>query len=201
MTQMTNMTRDHSHYFKDVSKLSLIDIYRVIELFDVRNPCIQHAIKKLLVAGGRGAGKDITKDIKEAIDSLQRWQEMQNEDKVDCHEVPSSPYDLRKHPDSHTVVNSCFPEVVVGPFADTNNFETSVDTYGRLLESLCVSYENQHVLIRDDKVIGVFPTREEAVKMGYDTFKLTGFITKQILRSDLEYYKAKPTNGSIRFDF
>ena len=29
--------------------------------------------KKLLVAGGRGAGKDINQDIQEAIDTLVRW--------------------------------------------------------------------------------------------------------------------------------
>ena len=70
----------HSHYFKDVSHLSSIDVYRVLSLFSVSDPCIQHAVKKLLVAGGRGAGKDIDKDIKEAVDSLVRWQEMQKED-------------------------------------------------------------------------------------------------------------------------
>lgn len=47
--------------------------------FNVTDPCIQHALKKLLVAGGRGAGKDINRDIQEAIDTLVRWQEMQTE--------------------------------------------------------------------------------------------------------------------------
>jgi hypothetical protein len=72
----------HNHYFKDVSKLSTIDVYRVLSLFTVTDPCIQHAIKKLLVAGGRGAGKDIDKDIQEAIDSLIRYQKMKVEDRV-----------------------------------------------------------------------------------------------------------------------
>jgi hypothetical protein len=70
----------HSHYFKDVSKLESIDVYRVLSLFSVTDPCLQHAIKKLLVAGGRGGGKDITRDIQEAVDSLTRWQEMRGED-------------------------------------------------------------------------------------------------------------------------
>jgi hypothetical protein len=69
----------HNHYYKDVSKLQSIDVYRVLSLFNVSDPCIQHATKKLLVAGGRGAGKDITQDIQEAIDSLERWKEMQIE--------------------------------------------------------------------------------------------------------------------------
>lgn len=71
----------HSHYFKDVSKLTWIDVYRTLSLFNVTDPCLQHAIKKLLVAGGRGAGKDIGTDVQEAIDSLERWKEIKEEDK------------------------------------------------------------------------------------------------------------------------
>lgn len=79
---MNTMTTDrkHNHYFKDVSKLDTVDVYRVLHLFNVTDPCLQHAVKKLLVAGGRGAGKDISRDIKEAVDSLQRWQEMREEE-------------------------------------------------------------------------------------------------------------------------
>lgn len=73
------MTRKHNHYFKDVSGLTHVDVYRVLELYNVTDPCIQHAVKKLLVAGGRGAGKDISRDIQEAIDTLERWKEMQAE--------------------------------------------------------------------------------------------------------------------------
>jgi len=69
------------HYFKDVSHLDSIDVYRVIDLWNVTDPCIQHAIKKLLVAGGRGH-KDMTKDVHEAIVSLQRWEDMQAENGV-----------------------------------------------------------------------------------------------------------------------
>ena len=72
----------HSHYHKDVSHLKTIDVYRVMELWDVTSPSLQHAIKKLLVPGGRGAGKDMAKDIQETIDSLIRWQEMQVEDSL-----------------------------------------------------------------------------------------------------------------------
>lgn len=69
----------HSHYFKDVSRLSHIDVYRVLELFAVTDPCLQHAIKKLLVAGNRGV-KNMDKDIQEAIDTLERWKAMRVED-------------------------------------------------------------------------------------------------------------------------
>lgn len=49
-------------------------------IFEVSHPCIQHALKKLLVAGKRG-NKNEEKDIQEAIDSLERWKEMKLEDK------------------------------------------------------------------------------------------------------------------------
>ncbi len=71
-------SKKYKHYFKDVSNLKYIDIYRVITLWEVTDPCIQHAIKKLLVAGNRGY-KDVEKDIQEAVDSLNRWKEMQEE--------------------------------------------------------------------------------------------------------------------------
>ena len=69
---------NYSHYYKEVP-YTHIDVYRVLDLFQVTDPCIQHAVKKLLVAGGRGH-KNIDKDIREAIVSLERWQEMRKED-------------------------------------------------------------------------------------------------------------------------
>jgi hypothetical protein len=71
--------RKHSHYFKPCP-FDAVDVYRVLVLFAVADPCLQHAIKKLLVAGGRGGGKDISRDIQEAIDTLERWKEMRDEE-------------------------------------------------------------------------------------------------------------------------
>lgn len=72
----------HSHYYKDVKYLETLDVYRILKLFNVSDPCIQHALKKLLVAGGRGAGKDISQDLDEAIDSIKRALEMIKEDET-----------------------------------------------------------------------------------------------------------------------
>lgn len=69
----------HPHYHKSVAHLDTIDVYRVLQLFDVADACIQHAIKKLLCAGQRGA-KTQAQDVQEAIDTLHRYQEMQTED-------------------------------------------------------------------------------------------------------------------------
>jgi len=73
--------KEYSHYYKKVP-YDYVDIYRVLELFNVTDPCIQHAIKKLLVAGGRGH-KGLEKDVKEAIVSLNRRIEMWEEELID----------------------------------------------------------------------------------------------------------------------
>jgi hypothetical protein len=75
------MSYKHNHYFKKVTHLDGVDVYRVLELFEVTDPCLQHAIKKLLCAGERGA-KDIEQDVQEAIDSLERWKDMRREDEL-----------------------------------------------------------------------------------------------------------------------
>ena len=68
-----------SHYVSDDSnkyKVKLrnevaLDVYDVLDAFDVQNPAIQHAIKKLLCTGNRGY-KDFSQDLEEAIQSLER---------------------------------------------------------------------------------------------------------------------------------
>lgn len=75
-----NIREQYSHYHKPCP-YEYIDVYRVLELWKVSDPCLQHAIKKLLVAGDRGV-KDIEKDVKEAIVTLNRWQQMQAEQKA-----------------------------------------------------------------------------------------------------------------------
>ena len=76
---MSNQDIKYPHYFKSVSHLETVDVYRVLTLFQVNDACIQHAIKKLLCAGDRG-DKSMIKDITEARDSLNRHLEMLNED-------------------------------------------------------------------------------------------------------------------------
>ena len=73
----------HSHYKKDVRHLDYIDVYRIIDLYELHDPCFQHALKKILVPGARGH-KDLTKDINDIIDTMQRKLEMiaENEKKL-----------------------------------------------------------------------------------------------------------------------
>jgi hypothetical protein len=76
------------HYFKALPPgCTHVDVYRVLDLFGVVDPPIQHAVKKLLCAGERGGGKTMPQDIAEAIATLQRWQQMRAEEqpaKCEC---------------------------------------------------------------------------------------------------------------------
>lgn len=69
--------RKHSHYFKDVSGVDQIDVYAVLRLFEVTDPCLQHIVKKALCAGKRGA-KDWAKDVQEIADTAQRLIELES---------------------------------------------------------------------------------------------------------------------------
>lgn len=48
-----------------------VDVYDVLLAFDVVNPAIQHAIKKLLCPGLRGS-KSAVQDLREAVVSIER---------------------------------------------------------------------------------------------------------------------------------
>ena len=52
-----------------------VDVYDVLVAFDVTNPALQHAIKKMLCTGIRGY-KDFNQDIDEAIQALERAKEL-----------------------------------------------------------------------------------------------------------------------------
>lgn len=69
--------RQHNHYFKDVSNLNEIDVYMVLKLFNVTDPCLQHIAKKALCAGQRGH-KDFKKDLQDILDTAKRAVEINN---------------------------------------------------------------------------------------------------------------------------
>lgn len=81
---LTASEREHlekyPHYYRDIRHLNILDIYRVLDLFSTGDSALDHAAKKILAAGKRGA-KNKEKDIKEAIDTLTRRLEMLEEDK------------------------------------------------------------------------------------------------------------------------
>lgn len=71
--------KEFPHYFKRVpSGVTHVDVYWVLEAFGVASQPVGHAIKKLLCAGQRGA-KGREKDLLEAIASLKRALELENQ--------------------------------------------------------------------------------------------------------------------------
>lgn len=70
--------RKHNHYFRPFP-FADIDIYRLLLVYEVTDPCAQHAIKKLLAMGKRGH-KDAAKDVQDVIDTMTRWQELRAEE-------------------------------------------------------------------------------------------------------------------------
>lgn len=52
-----------------------VDVYDVLRAFEQHDPCIQHAIKKMLATGKRGH-KDREQDIRDVIQSMERALEM-----------------------------------------------------------------------------------------------------------------------------
>ncbi len=55
-----------------------IDVYNVLTSFEVTDPAVQHAVKKLLKAGQRGH-KNTKQDLEEAKASIQRAIELIDE--------------------------------------------------------------------------------------------------------------------------
>lgn len=52
-----------------------VDVYDVLMAYEVKNPALAHAIKKMLCTGIRGY-KDFNQDIDEAIQALERAKEL-----------------------------------------------------------------------------------------------------------------------------
>ena len=71
-------TNEYKHYQYSYKGIKL-DPYRILSVYGVTCPAMQHAIKKLLRAGN--SVKDLEQDIKEVIDTLKRKLEMIEEDK------------------------------------------------------------------------------------------------------------------------
>lgn len=76
----TSVDKKHNHYFK-YCPYEYIDVYRVSRLFEVNDAALDHALKKILCSGERGV-KDRVQDIEEAIDTLNRWLELEKEERL-----------------------------------------------------------------------------------------------------------------------
>lgn len=61
----------HTHYHKPTNGIEAVDVYWVLNAWEVDCHAIGHAVKKLLNAGQRGV-KTKEQDLREAIDSIER---------------------------------------------------------------------------------------------------------------------------------
>jgi hypothetical protein len=66
----------HNKYAREVPKhLTHLDVYDVLKIFDVVDPAVQHAVKKLLCTGSRGH-KCYQEDLEDALHSIERALEL-----------------------------------------------------------------------------------------------------------------------------
>jgi len=65
-----------SHYYVEINGKPA-DVYVVLRAFDVKDPNVQHAIKKLLRCGK--GDKDMRRDVEESIWTLNRWLDIEDE--------------------------------------------------------------------------------------------------------------------------
>lgn len=65
-----------NNYQREIKSGVFVDVYDVLKAFNVVNPAMAHAIKKMLAPGQRGA-KDTIQDMKEAIQSIERAIELE----------------------------------------------------------------------------------------------------------------------------
>lgn len=62
-------------YHREIKPGVFVDVYDVLQAFNVANPALQHLVKKALAVGQRGH-KDAAEDLQDIVDSALRAQEL-----------------------------------------------------------------------------------------------------------------------------
>lgn len=65
----------NNKYQREIKPGVSVDVYDVLKAWDVRNPALQHLIKKALAVGQRGH-KDVAEDLQDIVDSAVRALEL-----------------------------------------------------------------------------------------------------------------------------
>jgi len=83
---MTDFNKSGSKYLRAIpcSIDGKIDVYAVLDAFNVVCPARQHAIKKLLCSGIRGKGS-VMQDLEEARDAVERSIQMEQSKSYEIH--------------------------------------------------------------------------------------------------------------------
>ncbi|WP_252108969.1 MULTISPECIES: hypothetical protein [unclassified Halomonas] len=66
----------HSKYHREIKPGVWVDVYDILQAWDVRNSALQHLIKKALAPGQRGH-KDLMTDMDDIIASAKRAKELE----------------------------------------------------------------------------------------------------------------------------
>lgn len=84
-------------YQREIKPGVFVDVYDVLKAWDVRNPALQHLVKKALAVGQRGH-KDAAEDLQDIVDSAVRAQELDASTATDecAHEWVNMPLILVK---------------------------------------------------------------------------------------------------------
>tara|TARA_Y100000310_G_C20664639_1_gene806784 strand:- start:729 stop:1058 length:330 start_codon:yes stop_codon:yes gene_type:complete len=72
------MTNKYNRTIKKGGKQVVVDVYDVLDAFDVKCPALQHLIKKALCVGIRGH-KNEAQDLEDILDSVNRAIELFND--------------------------------------------------------------------------------------------------------------------------
>ena len=64
-------------YHREIKPGVFVDVYDVLKAWDVKNPALQHLIKKALQPGERGH-KDLQQDLDDIVASALRAKELSN---------------------------------------------------------------------------------------------------------------------------
>jgi len=65
--------------------------------------------------------------------------------------------------------------------------EKELATYKAKLSEL-TQHEGKFVLVHDDRIVDFFSTYEDAIKAGYQNFKLEPFLVKQVLTTEPVFF-------------
>lgn len=74
-TEQENARMSNNKYQREIKPGVFVDVYDVLKAWDVRNPALQHLIKKALAVGQRGH-KDAAEDLQDIVDSAVRALEL-----------------------------------------------------------------------------------------------------------------------------
>ena len=64
-------------YQREIKPGVFVDVYDVLQAFNVTNPALQHLVKKALAVGQRGY-KDTAEDLQDIVDSAVRAKELES---------------------------------------------------------------------------------------------------------------------------